>query len=169
MIFCHNTLRDRKIQLSSFLYVVHGRIPMTINDATRFASIITRSNCNLQELNSRFIKKTMEESISSRTFTAVLDKGIPGFYDYVPVTAGNSYYKKSIQRACNAGNSKLATNTTFNCLGIYLIHNEEIELPSIHFNDDDINPLLPFSKSIQDWNIFMWIVVSSYLQQCRII
>ena len=153
--FVSQYLEGSKDTIKEFHYAVHGGISMTVNDATRFASIISRSNCNLQRLTFSLIKHpgnvyhylfSMENTFE-RIFTAVLDKGIQRFYVGVPVTTGNSYYKKLIQRACNAGNSKLATNTTLNCLGFYLSYNEESDPPSIYFNDNDINPLWTIIKT----------------------
>ena len=151
--FLSQYLEGSQDRIKEFYYVVHGIIPMTVNDATRFASIISRSNCNIQDFHFKLIKLPGNDvyhfvfsvgNTFERIFTAVLDKGINTFHVGVPVTAGNSYYKKLIQRACNAGNSKLATNTTLKCLGFFLY--EDIDPRSIYFNDDDIKPLLAILK-----------------------
>ena len=151
LFFLSQYLEGSQDTIKEFYYSVGGRIPMTVNDASRFASIISRSNCNLQELyitlrNTDHFLFSVENTFEL-IFTAVLDKGIRNFYVCVPVTARNSYYKKLIQRACNAGNSKLTTNTTLEALAFLFNETEPSTEPSIHFNDDDINPLVTILKT----------------------
>ena len=147
--FLSQYLEGSQDTIKNFHYAVKGIIPMTVNDATRFASIMSRSNCKLQTLsivvnNANHFLFTVENTFEL-IFIAVLDMGIPNLYVDVAITGGN-YYKKLIRRACSAGNSKLATNTTLKCLG-FTFQNDESDRPFIPFNDDDINPLITVLKT----------------------
>ena len=153
-IFLSRYLEGSQDRIKQFAYIVKGRIPMTVNDATRFASIISRSNCTLESLIFRIQKVDhfnfvfLAGNTFELIFTAVLDKGLLGFIVGVAVTEKNYYYKKLIQRACYAGQSKLATNTSLKNLTFFLYNDErDHHFPTIHFDDNEIDPLLTIIKT----------------------
>jgi len=118
-----------------------GHVRLTLPDATRLAATILQSNDSLKCLcighgNFTFSVKNTFEIL----FSAVLDRGIPCLV--VRSSSNLDDYNTLIRRACSAGNSKLATNTTLKQLDVRLSNGLSVSL-----TDDDINPVSEILKT----------------------
>jgi len=130
-------------RIERFVYHGGGAPMMTMNDATRFATIIAQVNDNLKVLSIMCLHGTSNNhdqylDVFEIIFMVALNKGIPIFR----VVTNRQHFKNIIQRACSAGNFKLATNTTLRKL-YFDIDNFYIDtvVTSNHLTDEDINPL----------------------------